>query len=185
MQLWRSNQGWPVEKRERYLCVIPPPLPSPPALSWTYHHCFIVRSRIYQNFKSWCSAHPESRRNIKSKSSRRIPFSIVCLWQSSWSDARLDWNYRPCRIVWRFEFAIWASIPFSTSVTWFERNFQPVWTLRVFFSKTRSYSAILAIDGVASIYFLFFYISGCTSSRDFIISGSFLPPYTRASFHLN
>ena len=167
MQLWRSNQGWPVEKRERYLCVIPPPLPSPPALSWTYHHCFIVRSRIYQNFKSWCSAHPESRRNIKSKSSRRIPFSIVCLWQSSWSDARLDWNYRPCRIVWRFEFAIWASIPFSASVTWFERNFQPIWAPWSFFfffkTKARSYSAILAIDGVASIYLVFIYISGCTS----------------------
>ena len=43
----------------------------------------------------------------------------------------------------------------------------------------------LSIDGTASIYCIFIYISGSTRSRNFIVSGSFQPPYARASFLLN
>ena len=38
----------------------------------------------------------------------------------------------------------------------------------------------LSIDGAASIY-LFLYISGITRSRNFILSGYFLPSYAQAN----
>ena len=51
----------------------------------------------------------------------------------------------------------------------------------MFFTTSRSYSTIfLSKDGVTSIY-LFFYISGIAKSRNFIVFGSFLPPYARAN----
>ena len=47
-----------------------------------------------------------------------------------------------------------------------------------------SYSIILSIDGVASIYlFYFINISGSARSRKFTVSGSFLPLYYWAFFH--
>ena len=54
-----------------------------------------------------------------------------------------------------------------------------------FFTRPCTYATVHSIDGAASNFF-YLHFSGSARSRNFIVSGSVLPPYARANiFHLN
>ena len=58
------------------------------------------------------------------------------------------------------------------------------WTF-FFFTRPCTYATVHSIDGAASNFF-YLHFSGSARSRNFIVSGSVLPPYARANiFHLN